>query len=430
MRGVLKRLPREWIADRDLRLPRKEDRLDRPVSRLAEVRARKRSGMLAERSRIVLPLAILAQVVVSVLAVHAQERALPSASADGRPTPRRLLLTAEQWKRLDHAVDRGLAYLATTQNADGTFPTTTNTQPGITSLAVMAFLARGHQPGKGPYGARIERAVDYILSRQDSRSGAITPDGFDVNETTNYCHGISGVMLAEIYGMTSARRQERIRGAIVRALAYTRRQQVRPKRFPEEAGGWRYLAHGFNSNEADLSATAWQLMFYRAARNAEFKVPPEWVKEAMGYVHRSFDAKERGFVYALSGGNRYVSRAMVGAGIVCLAQGGEHQSETAKEAGEWVLRNSFEPYNTFRRPEDRYHYGAFYCSQAMFQLGGDYWHRFFPTLLDVLARAQHENGSWDNEAAAEDLQYGKAYTTALAILALAPPYQILPIYQR
>lgn len=64
-------------------------------------------------------------------------------------------------------------------------------------------------------------------------------------------------------------------------------------------------------------------MFYRAARDAEFKVPPKWADEAMGFVRCSFDARERGFVYALSGGNRYVSRAMVGAGIVCLSLGGE-----------------------------------------------------------------------------------------------------------
>ncbi len=366
----------------------------------------------------------------AVFSSQAQDRR-PDSAAPGPGWPSgRSLLTTDQWKRLDRAVDRGLVFLSRQQNADGTFPTQTNAQPGITSLTVIAFLARGHQPGKGPYGARLERAVDWILSRQNPRSGVIVPDGFDVNETTNYCHGISGVMLAEVYGMIGGARQRRVRKAIEQALAYTRSQQVRPKHFPEERGGWRYLAHGFNSNEADLSATAWQLMFYRAAKNAQFKVPPEWANEAMDFVHRSFDAKEHGFVYALSGGNRYVTRAMVGAGIVCLALGGEHRSATAQQAGDWILEASFQPYNTFRRPEDRYHYGAFYCSQAMFQLGGDYWHRFFPPLLDVLTRAQHADGSWDKEEAADDGQYGTVYTTSLAILALTPPYQILPIYQR
>lgn len=124
---------------------------------------------------------------------------------------------------------------------------------------------------------------------------------------------------------------------------------------------------------------------------------------------------------------------MVGAGIVCLELGGEHRSETGLEAAKWIHRHKFEPYNNSWHPEDRYHYSVFYCSQAMFQLGGDDWHRFFPRLLNVLAEAQHADGSWDPETAngyKGDGKYGNVYTTALAVLALSTPYQLLPIYQR
>ena len=237
-------------------------------------------------------------------------------------------------------------------------------------------------------------------------------------------------MLAEVYGMTDARRHERIRAAILRALDYTRSQQLRPRAKSRESGGC--YVHRQPGNDADLSITAWQLMFLRSARNAEFNVPEDWVKDAMGYVHRSFDINERGFVYALSGDERYCSRGMVGAGIVCLELGGEHRSETAREAATWILNHSFEPYNNSWHPEDRYHYSAFYCSQAMFQLGGDDWRRFFP-FLRVLASAQRFDGSWDVEAAGGykgDGKYGNVYTSALAVLSLATPYQLLPIYQR
>jgi hypothetical protein len=121
---------------------------------------------------------------------------------------------------------------------------------------------------------------------------------------------------------------------------------------------------------------------------------------------------------------------MVGAGVVCLALGGEHQSETAKIAGDWILHSSFASYNRGSREEDRYHFGAFYCSQAMFQLGGDYWQRFFPPLLTALAEAQHADGSWDPEWADDDSKFGSLLSTAFAVLALSPPYQMLPVYQR
>jgi hypothetical protein len=61
-------------------------------------------------------------------------------------------------------------------------------------------------------------------------------------------------------------------------------------------------------------------------------------------------------------------------------------------------------------------------------LGGHYWHEFFPKLVNALTGAQNRDGSWDVETI--DPEFGNHYTTALAILALATPYQLLPIYQR
>jgi hypothetical protein len=364
----------------------------------------------------------------------AQDRV--NAAISGRPRqwrePHRNLLTSEQWKQLDRAVDRGIEFIVKNQQEDGGFPTSTSGQPAINSLCVMALLARGHQPGKGPYGAKIERAIDYVLDMQEPRTGAIMQDRRLVGSRTDdliYSHAISGVMLGEVYGMTTAGRHDRIRSAILKGLEFTRKEQLRPKRNADERGGWRY-AFKNTPIESDLSVTAWQLMFYRSARNADFDVPKTWVQEAMGYVHRSFDVNERAFVYALSGDNRFATRGMVGAGIVSLALGGEHQSETAKAAGGWILEHSFEPYGVTRGQEDRYHYGAFYCSQAMFQLGGDFWRKFFPRLLTVLANAQHADGSWDTESLDAEANFGNVYTTALCVLALTPPYQILPIYQR
>jgi hypothetical protein len=366
--------------------------------------------------------------------VQADETADASKSRTGRGADRQLL-SPEEWRRLDRAVEQGLVYIARHQLADGSFPTAADGQPGVTSLSVMAMLARGHQPGKGPYGLQMERGIDYVLNIQDPEVGSLFPERYVGGRpprsfSGNYNHGISGVMLAEVYGMTNAIRHERIRAAISKALEYTRNQQQRPKRNRDERGGWRYV-HGFERsvNDSDVSVTAWQMMFLRAARNAEFNVPEPWVHEAMGYVHRSFDVSERGFVYALGGDERYCSRGMVGAGIVCLELGGEHRAETSRAAGDWILAHSFDRYNGSWHPEDRFHYSAFYCSQAMFQLGGEYWERFFPRFLKVFVDAQHGDGSWDPESVG-DTKYGNVYTTALAVLALSTPYQILPIYQR
>ena len=220
----------------------------------------------------------------------------------------RTVLTPDQWQRLDGAVDRGLAFLAKSQAADGAFPTSSIAQPAVTSLCIMAFLSRGHQPGKGPYGAALERAIDYVLDMQNPSSGAIMPVQY-IGATVNcgsYSHAISGVMLAEVYGTTNSGRHARIGVAATKALEFTRQQQ-RLFKDDVDAGGWRYPSR----HDSDLSVTSWQLMFYRAARNAEFKVPEDWVRDAMKYVHRLFDMNERSFVYGISHPNHhYFTRGM------------------------------------------------------------------------------------------------------------------------
>ncbi|MBX3436923.1 MAG: terpene cyclase/mutase family protein [Planctomycetaceae bacterium] len=380
--------------------------------------------------------------VAAAWAVVPQQANVPAADPSTRATapsslPReadrfgaRPVLTAAQWDKLDQSVDRALAFLAHSQERDGSFRTHESGQPAVTSLCAMAFLARGHVPDEGEYRETLGRAVDYVLGSQTA-DGTIMRniDGRGSQFEANYNHAIAGLMLGEVYGMTSSPRQERIRSAIEQALTLSRKEQLRPKRFPEDRGGWRYMRQ-FGVTDADLSVTAWELMFLRSARNAEFDVPEAWIAEAMEYVRRTFDRRERGFRYGLRGEDGYCSRGMVGAGVVALALGGEHESEMAQLAGKWILHHGFDRYNSSQHPEDRYHYSAFYCSQAMFQLGGSYWFDFFPKLLETLVANQNRDGSWAPEANGNDSKYGNLYTTALAVLALSPPYQILPIYQR
>ena len=163
----------------------------------------------------------------------AQDRV--AAARSGRPRQRREpngnLLTPEQWKQLDRSVERGVGFIVKNQQEDGGFPTSASGQPAINSLCVMALLSRGHQPGKGPYGAKIERAIDYVLDMQDPRTGAIMQDRRLVGSRTDdliYSHAISGVMLGEVYGMTTASRHDRIRSAILKGLKFTRKSKSAP----------------------------------------------------------------------------------------------------------------------------------------------------------------------------------------------------------
>jgi Prenyltransferase and squalene oxidase repeat len=349
------------------------------------------------------------------------------------------VLTSTQWRRVDVAVNRALNWLAAQQQPDGSFPTLDSGQPAITSLCLMAFIAHGHVPGKGQYGTRLERASDYVLSCQ-KQNGLVTklgPDGptidrqvsFEIGNCGAYNHAISSLVLSEVYGMSPPSRARRLEGAIRKALAATLEMQVWPKTSPADRGGWRYIER-LDEVDSDLSVTGWQLMFLRSARNAGFEVPADRIDDAVAFVKRCFDQREGIFIYSSQRPSR--TRSMAGAGILALAHAGLHHTKEAERAGDWLLAHGFEQYNSTipGQMSDRYHYGLFNCCQAMYQLGGKYWERFYPPAVEAVLANQQPDGSWPVDSQFHDAPYGKAYSTALVVIMLGAPNQLLPIYQR
>jgi hypothetical protein len=353
--------------------------------------------------------------------------------------PRSNVLSPAQWRQVDAAVARGLKWLASQQQPDGSFPTMETGQPGVTSLCIMAFNAHGFFPGEGPYGKRLERATDYVLSCQ-KQNGLISlqgPDGERISRQINhgiggcasYNHGISSLVLSEIYGMSPPNRARPLQMAIDKALTATLEMQHWPKDDPSDRGGWRYV-DDFDNTDSDLSVTGWQLMFLRSAQNAGFNVPKERIEEAIGFVRRSYDPRDGIFVYSRNNPSR--TRSMAGAGVLALAHSGLHHTEQARRSGDWLLRHQFDQYNATLPGvrSDRYHYGLFTCCQAMYQLGGVYWERFYPSAVRAVLTNQQPDGSWPAESQYKDAAFGNTYSSSLVIIMLGASNQLLPIFQR
>ena len=378
---------------------------------------------------------ILVACAVCTAALSSNARGQDIARQDPLPD----VLTQDQWQRVDEGTSRGLAWLASQQRSDGSFPSFRTGQPAVTSLAVMAFLSCGHFPGEGPYGEALDRAVDFVLAQQQSEGLLYGgPTAMPVTQwnqgahTANYNHAISGLMLGEVYGMTDQSRAEKIRPALEKAIEFARRMQLRPTPHRQDYYGWRYYRHQSlpQKGEADLSVTGWFIMFYRSARNAGFDIPEQYVDEAVKFVRNCYVEGEGGFVYGPYLKDRHISRGTTGAGLLCLTITNNYDDRIPHSAGQWMLAHPFTQYNGFETARDRYHYGAYYASQAMFMLGGEHWRQFYPPLAETLLANQSIQGSWQPESAENDALFGNCYTTSLAILALTPPYQLLPIYQR
>ncbi|NOZ39755.1 MAG: terpene cyclase/mutase family protein [Planctomycetes bacterium] len=360
--------------------------------------------------------------------------------------PKDDLLTPAKWQQVDTSVERALLWLASQQQRNGSFPTLTQGQPGVTSLCVMAFVAHGHLPGEGPYGEQLDRALEFIVSCQKPSGllALVGPGGktisrnvsHSIGSAASYNHAFSALLLSEVFAMGGGDLQQN-QTAIERAVQATLVMQRWPKRRKTDKGGWRYI-NRFDEDglhDSDLSVTGWHLMFLRSAKNAGFEVPKETIDNAVAYVHRCFQPKFQTFLM-FAGPEDSRSRGMAGAGILALAHAGHHDSKEARLAGDWLLKEGFANYNESRHfnsdswTDDRYHYGVFCASQAMYQLGGDHWSQFYPPTVKVILQNQGQRGNWAADVHYSDGKFGNSYTTALMVLTLGAPNQLLPIFQR
>ncbi len=318
--------------------------------------------------------------------------------------------------KVQSAVDRGLAWLARNQKPDGSWETHNNTT-AVPSLTVMAFLARGHVPGQGPYGDLLNKAIDYVLAQQQE-------DGLISNGQGNaamYEHGISTAMLTEAYGMVDDARKARIDKAIARSVSLILAAQ-KVKKDANNGGGWRYQKA---SSDSDISVTGWQLMALRGAANCGATIPKERLEAGREYVRRCAVPESNGGGFTYQASNRDANPARTGTGIVSLEMLGEHNSKEAVAGGEYLLAHPLTDPNS----GGFYYYGVYYVSQAYNQLGGKFWDVGYPKLRDALLAAQNDEGIWAQGAGAEE-QPGPAYRTSMAVLALCVPYRYLPLYQK
>jgi hypothetical protein len=304
----------------------------------------------------------------------------------------------------DTAIKNGLAWLARTQNNDGSFGTATyRGNIAVTSLAGLAFMSSGSSPGRGPYGGQIDKALAYVMTNT-SPSGFIAVAASSTHGPM-YSHGFGTLFLAEAYGMTH---RPEIREKLQKAVRLIVDSQ-------NIEGGWRYQPV---RRDADLSVTICQINALRAARNAGLYVPKETVDACIGYVKKSQN-HDGGFRYMLQGGASAFPRSA--AGVVALQSAGEYDTKEVKD-GVNYLREYTREIKLGNR-YSHYYYGHYYAAQAMWLRGGEDWGQWYPAIRDELLRRQSATGFWTDSICNE-------YGTAMALIILQIPNNYLPIFQR
>lgn len=334
---------------------------------------------------------------------------LAALRADDAPTA----LTQTE-DRVDKALDKALAFLAGQQQANGSFSAqAVPNSTAIASLSIMAFLAKGHTPGAGPYGEVLNKGIDYILGSQKPNGTLV---GTKASNGPMYCHAISTLMLSEVSGMVDADRQKKIDKVLPIALkAIMGAQQV--KKAAKMQGGWRY---DVSSSDSDISCTGWALMALRSARNSGCAIPKEAIDQAVQFI-MNCRMPDGGFGYQPGGGS---GLARTGTGLLCLELCGKGDDPATKTASEWILKHLPASVSS-----EFFYYALYYSSQGMFQMGGAAWEKWATHMYQFMLKVQKDDGSWP-QGGSNEAAVGLSYSTAMGVLAMSVHCRQLPIYQR
>ncbi len=275
----------------------------------------------------------------------------------------------------------------------------------LTGLTLLCFLGADHTHAKdGPYRENIERAVKWLLARQDS-------DGDLRNGETMYSHGIATIALSEAYAMT---RDPELAEPVRKAAAFiaaARNTQV---------GGWRYEP----GDAGDTSVLGWQVMALKSARLAGVEVPEEAFESARQWLTR-VTRRNRPGQYAYQPGRR-PSPAMTAEGMFVQQLLGKRRGDEHMQASaDYVLDNLPD----WEDGANTYYW--YYATLALFQHGGDEWQRWNESIKKVLLANQEARGraagSWD--PVGEWAHHGgRIYQTTLCTLMLEVYYRYLPLY--
>jgi hypothetical protein len=308
-------------------------------------------------------------------------------------------------ERVNAATDRALAYLAAKQRPDGSW----HNNHAVNALALLAFLGRGHTPGRGPYKDVLERGKKYLLANQRPTDGWIA-------FSKMYEHGLATLALAEMYGMDpDPELEEKLRKAVDLII-----------RIQSPGGGWNYAP---SPGDGDLSVTVMQVVALRAANNAEIPVPKAVIDKAIGYVRARANPNGPGFGYNAPGAGTPQTSA---AGTLSLQLLGEYDDPRVARTLDDLSNIKIEWNNS---GPGYFYYFHYYAIQAFYQAGGKHWNAWHPRIRELLLEKQNADGSWDvapgtAEANVGEIDPNKVYWTAMASLVLDIYMHYLPAYQR
>ena len=325
------------------------------------------------------------------------------------------------------AVARGLRWLASVQNDDGSWSLkkyNNHDRKGNrgdalgTSLALLPFLGAGQTHEFGMYKQTVARGLAWLIENQkpdgDLRAGYTEQAGI-------YAHGQAAIVLCEALAMTG---DEQFREPAQKGIDFIEAWQ-------HQDGGWRYRPR----ERGDTSVLGWQVMALQSARapqiglevdNASLKLADYFLDSVV--VKQGNSRLPTGSQYSYLP-RRDATAAMTAEAILCrMYLGWKKDDPRLMAAVKWLVREHLPS------DDDMNIYYWYYGTQVMHHYGGTEWKRWNDQMRTLLIASQDRRGkypgSWNPSGFEWGDSGGRIYTTALAVCTLEVYYRHLPLFKQ
>jgi len=297
--------------------------------------------------------------------------------------------------------------------------------PGVSGLALLAFLGAGNTHLNGQFQETVRRGIDYILSLQQG-NGKFTASLTGGDPYEMYNQAICTIVLGEACTMTH---DGLLRPPIEKAIAFIAGAQ-------QDGGGWDYNSSTVTKRN-DTSVTGWVVMALKSAYSADIDIP--WIVLFNTMRHFETVTQQDGqVVYCNKGiGMGRKGLGMVAVGMTCRQLLGwaidsrvlQMQAKIiSRYPPNWERVASGDMYSPLIESSYYWYYGTL----AMRQMGGKYWKNWNDAMRDMLILHQVRDGSmrgsWDPVGRWANAG-GRIYSTAINALNLEVYYRYLPLYE-
>jgi hypothetical protein len=334
-------------------------------------------------------------------------------------------------RRRHRAIRAGLDYLAAAQRRDGSWGDPRQGIVGITSLSLLAFMAQGHQEGRGPYARGedvLRRGIDFLLrnslppSRRDPETSSNgKPAGYIYvpldGDSRMHGHGYATQVLVLAYGSGRLKKERtrELRVKIRRAVRVIEKAQT-------ITGGWGYEPRSATAHEGSVTVTVVQAL--RLAADAGFLVDKETHRRGLAYLR---DSQKPDGSFKYSHMVDHSSAALTAAALTAMNGFGEYYSKAVRR-GVRYIESSYQRPASLQWP----FYAHYYAAQAFWRAGGRSWGFWKSRGIEHILDLQKDDGSWDDMSYRDKRRgtHGPAYATAFSCLALSVSDGFLPLFQK